>query len=180
MMETVTNCKFPEVTYDAFAPELVTMRKEASYLTLKFNTSGDKNYLEQLFERNLDDVNINPPIHCNYGSDKIKFGKKVFINFNCTFQPFGGIEIGDNAFIGPNVQMYTAIHPTDPELRTKGDSSTSKIVIGNDVWIGGGAVILPGVTIGDGASIGAGSVVTKNIPPRSVAVGNPCRVIKTV
>ena len=113
---------------------------------------------------------------------EIKFnsGKKVFINFNCAFQPFGEIIIGDHSFIGPNVQMYTAIHPTDPEQRVKGDSSCSKIEIGNNVWIGGGTVILPGVSIGEGSTIGAGSVVTKSIPARSVAVGNPCKVIKTV
>ncbi len=171
---------FPEETYDAFAPELVLMRKKAADSTLKFNNSGDISHLEDLFERKFDDVQINPPFHCNYGGDKIKFGEKVFINFNCAFQPFGGITIGDKAFIGPNVQMYTAIHPTNPEDRTKGDASCSKIEIGKNVWIGGGAVILPGVSIGDDTTIGAGSVVTKSIPARCVAVGNPCKVIKTV
>lgn len=179
-MSKTENKSFPEVSYDAFAPEFVAMRKDASRLTLKFNTTGDPSHLEELFGRRLDDVQINPPMHCNYGGDKIKLGKKVFINFNCTFQPFGGIEIGDQAFIGPNVQMYTAIHPTDPEARNQGESSCAAIKIGAGVWIGGGAVILPGVSIGDGSTIGAGSVVTKSIPPRSIAVGNPCRVIKTV
>ncbi len=180
MIEKETMKKFPEETYDAFSPEFVNMRKEASALTLKFNTTGDITHLETLFNRKFDDVLINPPFHCNYGGDKIQFGKKVFINFNCVFQPCGGITIGDNAFIGPNVQMYTAIHPTDPEQRVKGDCSCSKIEIGKDVWIGGGAIILPGVSIGDGCTIGSGSVVTKSIPDRSIAVGNPCRVIKSV
>jgi len=180
MEDIKQNNKFPEVTYDAFATEFVNMRKEAAQLTLKFNTTGDISYLEELFERKFEDVQINPPFHCNYGGKKIQFGKKVFINFNCAFQPFGEIIIGDHAFIGPNVQMYTAIHPTDPEKRVEGESSCSKIEIGDNVWIGGGSVILPGVSIGEGCTIGAGSVVTKSIPPRSVAVGNPCRVIKSV
>ena len=170
----------PEEVYDAFNPVLVQQRKRVSELTLKFNTTGDTAVLEELFDRKMDGVFISPPLHCNYGGDRIQFGQQVFINFNCTFQPCAGIEIGDHVFIGPNVQFYTAIHPIEPELRLQDIATCRKIKIGSDVWIGGGAIILPGVIIGDGATIGAGSVVTKSIPPRSVAVGNPCRVIKTL
>jgi Acetyltransferase (isoleucine patch superfamily) len=170
----------PEEEYDAFNPELVSQRQKASELTLKFNTTGDVAHLEELFGRKLDEVKISAPFHCNYGGDRIRFGKKVFINFNCTFQPCAGIEIGDHTFIGPNVQFYTAIHPIEPEERIKDIATCRGIRIGAGVWIGGGAIILPGVVIGDGVTIGAGSVVTKSIPARSVAVGNPCRVIRNL
>ena len=126
----------------------------------------------------LEDVSIAPPLHCNYGGDYIRFGHRVFINANCTFQPAGGVEIGDDVYIGSDVKFYTTIHPTDPEERTTGKASVRPIKIGSKVWIGGAAVILPGVEIGEGTTIGAGSVVTRSIPARCVAVGNPCRVIR--
>ncbi|MDP4270122.1 MAG: sugar O-acetyltransferase [Bacteroidota bacterium] len=170
----------PEEEYNAFNPELIAQRKKAAELTMKFNTSGDKAFMEELFVREMDDVVITAPFHCNYGGEKLKFGKKVYINFNCTFQPCAGIEIGDHTFIGPNVQLYTAIHPVDPEERIKDIATCRGIKIGAGAWIGGGAIILPGVVIGDGVTIGAGSVVTKSIPARSVAVGNPCRVIRSI
>lgn len=168
----------PEELYDAFHPALIAERADATALTLQFNTHGDIRFLETLFGRKLDDVKISPPFHTNYGNDRIRFGKQVFINFNCTFQPCAGIEIGDYTFVGPNVQFYTAIHPIDPEERIKGTATCRSIRVGKGVWIGGGAIILPGVIIGDGVTIGAGSVVTKSIPDNTVAVGNPCRVIR--
>jgi len=180
MIQTDEKGLLSEEEYDAFNPLLVEQRRKASELTLKFNTTGDNAVLEELFERKMNDVKICAPIHCNYGGDRIKFGKNVFINFNCTFQPCAGIEIGDHAFIGPNAQFYTAIHPIEPELRMKDIATCRKIIIGKGVWIGGGTIILPGVIIGDGTTIGAGSVVTKSIPAHSVAVGNPCKVIKTI
>lgn len=117
-------------------------------------------------------------MHCNYGGGHIRFGHRVFINANCTFQPAGGVEIGDDVYIGSDVKFYTTIHPIDPEERTGGKAAVRPIKIGAKVWIGGGAVILPGVEIGEGTTIGAGSVVTRSIPSRCVAVGNPCRVIR--
>ena len=180
MNQTDEKGLLPEEEYDAFNPELVEQRRRASKLTLKFNTTGDTAALEELFGQKMDDVKISAPIHCNYGGGKVQFGKNVFINFNCTFQPAGGIEFGDDIFVGSDVRFYTTIHPLDPDERASGKASVRPIKIGSKVWIGGGAIILPGVVIGDGATIGAGSVVTRSIPPRSVAVGNPCKVIKTV
>lgn len=116
-------------------------------------------------------------MQCNYGSDYIRFGHHVFINTNCTFQPAGGVKIGDDVYIGSDVKFYTTIHPTDPEERITGKASVRPIKIGAKVWIGGG-VILPEVAIGEGTTIGAGSVATCSIPARCVAVGNPCRIIR--
>ena len=134
--------------------------------------------LKEFFQQSMEDVHITPPLHCNYGGDHIRFGHRVFINANCTFQPAGGVEIGDDVFIGSDVKFYTTIHPIDPEERTAGKASVRSIKIGKKVWIGGGAIILPGVEIGEGTTIGAGSVVTRSIPARCVAVGSPCRVIR--
>ena len=151
------------------------------------NLSGEKPYLAgfsgdaiktDLFRQPLEDVSIAPPMHCNYGGDRIRFGHRVFINANCTFQPAGGVVIGDDVYIGSDVKFYTTIHPIDPEERTTGKASVRPIKIGNKVWLGGGAIILPGVEIGEGSTIGAGSVVTRSIPPFCVAAGNPCRVLK--
>lgn len=102
-------------------------------------------------------------------------GSNVFINFNFTILDCAPITIGNNVFIGPNVQLYTAHHPLEIEARNQHIGFAEPITIGNDVWIGGGCIILPGVTIGDGTVIGAGSVVTKDIPANSVAFGNPCK-----
>lgn len=149
-------------------------------LLLKFNMTGDKQVLEEVFGRKLDDVTIFAPLHCNYGAGYVKFGHRVFINYNCMFQPAGGMEFGDDVFVGSDVRFYTTNHPLDPEERTAGKASTRPIKIGSKVWIGGGSIILPGVEIGEGTTISAGSVVTRSIPPRCVAVGNPCRVIKQI
>ena len=170
----------PEREYLAWNEEEVAERMRAMKLLMEFNNTGDKRILEEVFSRNMDDVTIFAPLHCNYGGDYVKFGKRVFINFNCTFQPAGGVEIGDDVFIGSDVRFYTTNHPLDPEERAAGKATVLPIKVGSKVWIGGGTTILPGVEIGDGCTIGAGSVVTRSIPPRSVAVGNPCRVIKTV
>ena len=168
----------PETEYLAWDEDLIARRQEAARLTMQFNTSGDRTILERLFGRKLDDVIITPPLHCNYGGDHIKFGHRVFINANCTFQPAGGVEIGDDAYIGSDVKFYTTIHPVDPDERISGKASVRPIKIGSKVWIGGNVTILPGVEIGDCTTIGAGAVVTRSIPPRCVAVGNPARVIR--
>lgn len=130
---------------------------------------------------------ITPPFYVDYGNN-IFFGNNCEVNMNCTFLDDNRITIGDNALIAPNVQIYTAFHPTSAAERfgaPKADGSfefcktrTAPVTIGNNVWIGGGAILLPGVTIGDNVVIGAGSVVTHDIPSDSVAVGSPCRVIR--
>ena len=145
---------------------------------MKFNTTGDIEILKELFENELERVIITPPLHCNYGGQHIKFGKKVFINANCTFQPAGGVEFGDDIFVGSDVKFYTTIHPIDPEERAAGKAFVRPIKINSKVWIGGNVTILPGVEIGEGTTIGAGAIVTRSIPPRCVAVGNPCKVLR--
>ena len=168
----------PEQEYRAWDKSEINERTRTMALLLKFNTTGDKHILEEVFGRNMDGVTIFAPLHCNYGDSRVKFGNRVFINYNCTFQPAGGVEIGDDVFIGSDVRIYTTNHPLDPEERAEGKATVRPVRIGSKVWIGGGAVILPGVEIGEGTTIGAGSVVTRSIPPRCVAVGNPAKVIK--
>lgn len=122
---------------------------------------------------------INPPFYCDYGNH-IKVGKNFFANYNCTFLDVAAITFGDNCLLGPNVSIYTAGHPVHPLSRNSRYEYGIAVTVGNDVWLGGCTVICPGVTIGDGCVIGAGSVVTKDIPPYSIAAGNPCRVIRTI
>ena len=116
---------------------------------------------------------------CDYGFH-IEVGKNFFANYNCTILDVAKVKIGDNCQMAPNVSIYTAGHPLGASDRNKGLEYAYPITIGNNVWIGAGAIILPGVTIGNNVVIGAGSVVTKNIPAYSLAVGNPCRVIKRI
>ena len=168
----------PEQEYRAWNKTETDERIRTMALLLKFNMTGDKCILEEVFGRKMDGVTIFAPLHCNYGDNRVKFGSRVFINYNCTFQPAGGLEIGDDVFIGSDVGIYTTNHPLDPEERAAGKATTRPVKIGSKVWIGGGAIILPGVEIGEGTTIGAGSVVTRSIPARCVAVGNPAKVIK--
>ena len=122
---------------------------------------------------------IEPPLHANWGRNT-HLGSNVYANFNLTLVDDTDIYIGDSVMIGPNVTIATAGHPVDPELRRKVAQFNIPVRIGNNVWIGAGAVILPGVTIGDDSVIGAGSIVTKDIPAGVVAVGNPCRVLRPI
>lgn len=124
-----------------------------------------------------DAIIINQPFYCDYGT-QISVGKRFFANFHFTVLDEAPVTIGDDCFIGPNVSIYTACHSTDPVERNTRQEWAEPVTIGNNVWIGGSVTILPGVTIGDNVTIGAGSVVTKDIPSGTVAVGNPCRVIK--
>ena len=168
----------PEQEYRAWDKTEVDERMRTMAALLRFNVSGDKKILEEAFGRSMDGVTVFAPLHCNYGDSRVKFGRRVFINYNCTFQPAGGVEIGDDVFIGSDVRIYTTNHPLDPEERAAGKATVRPVKIGSKVWIGGGAIILPGVEIGEGTTIGAGSVVTRSIPARCVAVGNPAKVIK--
>ncbi|MBT9317575.1 sugar O-acetyltransferase [Leptothoe spongobia] len=166
-------------------PELVTMRQATQHHLHTLNIATPDNLvkcqqiLQSLFSNLGAGFDINPPFYCDYGCH-IQAGKNLYINVNCTILDCNWVTIGDNVLIAPNVQIYTAYHPTDPAMRLTGVEMAAPITIGNNVWIGGGAIICPGVTIGDNSSIGAGSVVTKNIPANSVAVGSPCRVIRQV
>lgn len=122
---------------------------------------------------------IEPPLHANWGK-YTHFGSNVYANFNLTLVDDTDIYVGDNVMFGPNVVVATAGHPVDPELRLKVAQFNIPVRIGNNVWIGAGAIVLPGVKIGDNSVIGAGSVVTKDIPANVVAVGNPCRVLREI
>lgn len=146
--------------------------------------------LTSLFGKLGDNVNIDTPFYCDYGQH-IYIGNNVIININCTFVDCNKITIGNNVLIASNVQIYTATHPTDLSTRLvdNWDPKSGKpffntyaepVIIEDNVWIGGGVVILPGVTIGKNSVIGAGSIVTKSIPANTVAVGNPCKVIKHI
>ena len=124
-----------------------------------------------------DNILINQPFYCDYGKH-ISVGKRFFANFNFTVLDEALVTIGDDCFVGPNVSLYTACHSTDPVERNTRREWALPVTIGDNVWIGGSVTILAGVTIGDNVTIGAGSVVTHDIPSNTVAVGNPCRVIK--
>ena len=135
--------------------------------------------LKNLFGRTGEQVFLEPPFHCDYGTN-IEVGENFFANFNLTILDVGKVTIGANCQIAPNVSIYTAGHPVHPDVRNTGYEYGIPVTIGNNVWIGGNAVILPGVNIGDNVVIGAGSVVTKDIPSNMIAAGNPCRVIREI
>ena len=153
--------------YDAADPELVAARARARELL----AAGR---FEQLFASIGRDAVVEPPFHCDYGFN-ISVGERFYANAGCVFLDCALIAIGDRVLLGPAVQLYAATHPVDVETRRRGLEFALPITIGDDVWIGGGAIVLPGVTIGDGAVVGAGSVVTKDVPANAVVAGNPCR-----
>ena len=124
-------------------------------------------------------VNIEAPFHCDYGYN-IEVGENFFANYNFTVLDVGKVRIGANAQIAPNVSIYTAGHPVHPDSRNSGYEYGISITIGDNVWIGGNACIMPGVTIGNNVVIGAGSVVTKDVPDNVIAAGNPCKIIRTI
>lgn len=170
--------------YDALDPELVAARVQARDLcqalnaTREANTDERRRILRSLLGAGGDSVWMQPPFFCDYGTN-IELGERVFFNFNCVVLDVCKVRIGDYTLFGPAVQILTPLHPMDPQLRRR-EEYGKPITIGADVWVGGGALILPGVTIGAGAVIGAGSVVTRDVPAGAFAAGNPCRVIRAV
>lgn len=136
--------------------------------------------LREMFAEIGDGCYIEPPFHANFGGKHVHFGNHIYANFGLTLVDDTHIYVGDNTMFGPNVTVATAGHPIDPVLRSKEYQYNMAVHIGKNCWIGAGALILPGVAIGDNTVIGAGSVVTKDIPSSVVAVGNPCRVIREV
>jgi maltose O-acetyltransferase len=168
--------------YDPLDAELVAARTRARQLLWKLNATCEaeegRHILRELFGSGGNTVWLQPPFYCDYGTN-IHLGDRVYFNFNCVVLDVCEVRIGDRTLFGPAVQIYTAMHPLDAELR-KTCELGKPITIGADVWVGGGAIILPGVTIGDRAVIGAGSVVTKNVPAGVLAVGNPCRVVRAL
>lgn len=133
--------------------------------------------LENLLGSCEPDVEIVPPFHCDYGYN-LHIGHHFYANTNCIFLDCAEIRIGNHVFLGPNVHIYTANHPLDPELRKQGLENAFSVIIEDDVWIGGGTIINAGITIGRGTTIGSGSVVTRNVPSHVLAAGNPCRIIR--
>ena len=171
--------------YSSFDDELTREREHARHLTRIYNMTTEKELdrrrelLRQLFGEVGENICIEPPFYCDYGYN-IFPGRDVYMNFGCAVLDCNKVEIGDGVLLGPYVQVYAAYHPTDPEERLTKCEYAAPIRIGNNVWIGGGAIICPRVTIGENTTIGAGSVVMKNIPANVVAAGNPCRVLRRV
>ncbi|PZO67758.1 MAG: sugar O-acetyltransferase [Paracoccus denitrificans] len=167
--------------YHPADPELQGMRRRADALLLELNNLPEDaprraEALDELLGQ-WNGATIRPMFYVEFG-DNIYFGKDCFVNAGCTFLDTGEIRIGDRTKLGPNVQILTPDHPRDPTERGTGYESAHPITIGADVWIAGGATILPGVTIGDGAIVGAGAVVTRDVAPGATVVGNPARPLR--
>ncbi len=166
-------------------PDLLVARKRARRLCRAFNQTTEEqpqerdSILRELCASVGASPEIEPRFSCDYGFN-ISLGDRVFINFDCVLLDCNRITIGDRTLLGPGVHIYAATHPVESEVRAHGRELAQPVTIGSDVWIGGGAIVCPGVEIGTGAVIGAGSVVTTSIPPHCIAVGNPCRVIRSL
>lgn len=182
-MKTEKEKMLAEEAYFTGDPELMADKKNARILAEQYNHSSEEDskgryaLLKKLFGKCGKKIFIKPPFHCDYGY-QIFVGENFFANFDCVFLDAAPIEIGDNCLIGPKTCIYAISHPFDPKERKKGTGLPKKVVIGHDVWIGGGVTILPGVHLGNNVIVGAGSVVTKSFPDNVVIAGNPARVIK--
>lgn len=184
MMRTEKEKMLAGELYDPLDPELVRARERARDLCQDLNATRERDQearrriLTQLFGRGGESVWMQPPFFCDYGSN-ILLGERVFFNFNCVVLDVCEVKIGDFTLFGPAVQIYTATHPMDAALRRKQEFA-KPIEIGSDAWVGGGAILCPGVKIGSKTVIGAGSVVTRDIPDGVFAAGNPCRVLRAI
>jgi len=170
--------------YDPMDRDLVVARTRARNLCLELNATREEQQeerqrlLSQLFGAGGETVWMQPPFFCDYGAN-IELGERVFFNFNCVVLDVCRVRIGNFTLFGPAVQVLTPMHPWNAELR-RSEEFGKPVEIGSDVWVGGGAIILPGVRIGSRAVIGAGSIVTRDIPEGVFAAGNPCRVIRAI
>jgi len=168
--------------YNPLDPELIREKTEARRLTRLFNESADDNkgmaFIKELFGSSGENIYVEAPFHCDYGYN-IHAKEQVFVNFDCVFLDVCEIHIGENCLIGPGVHIYTATHPLNPLKRMSAGYGVP-VNIGNNVWIGGGAIINPGVTIGNNVVIASGSVVTKDVPDNVVMGGNPAKFIKHI
>lgn len=171
--------------YDACDAELLVELNAVKVLCQQYNNLLPTDFaarnamLKRILGQADDDTFINQPFYCDYGKH-IRLGKRFFANFHLIVLDEAYVTIGDDCFLGPNVSIYTACHSTNPVERNTRLEWAKPVTIGHNVWIGGDVTILPGVTIGDNCTIGAGSVVTRDIPANSIAAGNPARVIRTV
>ena len=170
--------------YDPLDAELTSARERARDLCQALNATREaeqevrRRILSELFGKGGETVIMQPPFYCDYGSN-IELGERVFFNFNCVVLDVCPVRIGDFTLFGPAVQILTPMHPFNASLRRKQEYG-KPVEIGSDVWVGGGALILPGVRVGSRTIIGAGSVVTRDIPDGVLAAGNPCRVIREI
>ena len=164
-------------------PDLAAERRHAEALLLRFNTSSPADratrivLLNELLGYLGDNVTIQPSLRCDYGTN-ISIGAGTFVNNDCIFLDCNTITIGADVQIAPRVQLYTAGHPLDPTVRRSGLEFALPITIADNVWLGGGVIVCPGITIGENTVVGAGAVVTRDLPPNVVAVGNPARIIR--
>ena len=171
--------------YRANDPELKQMRTENKLRVAEYNqlTRNQQDEMDQLIRQILGgtgkEILVEPPIHFDYGRNTT-VGERFFANYNLTVLDVCKVTIGDNVMLAPNVSLYGAGHPIHPDARNSGYEYGAPITIGDNVWIGGSACVLPGVTIGNNVVIGAGSVVAKDIPDNVIAAGNPCRVIRPI
>jgi maltose O-acetyltransferase len=171
--------------YDSLQPELVAARRRARGILARYNATAEEEQderaalLRELLARVGRDAWIEPPFFCDYGSNT-SVGERFYANTGCIFLDSAPVTIGDRVLFGPAVQLLAVTHPVEAELRAQGLEYAAPIAMGDDVWLGGGAVVLPGVTIGDRAVVGAGSVVTRDVPSDTVVAGNPARVIRTL
>src|SRR3954468_999422 len=170
--------------YDALETNLVRARERVRHLCQRLNASGEgdrelrRALLSEIFGKGGDTAWLQPPFFCDYGSN-IELGERVFFNFNCIVLDVCKIVIGDYSQFGSGVQILTPLHPLNAALRRKQEYG-APVTIGADVWVGSGAIILPGITIGARTVVGAGSVVSRSLPDDVLAVGNPCRVIRAI
>jgi maltose O-acetyltransferase len=162
--------------YDASDPELAASRERARDLLGRYNAERDPALLAELFGRLGRKAVVEAPFHCDYGWN-IAVGEHFYANAFCVFLDCAPIEIGDRVLLGPGVHLYTATHPRDASERREGLEYARPIAIGDDAWLGGGSIVLPGVTLGEGAVVGAGSVVTRDVAPGVAVAGNPARPI---
>ena len=171
--------------YDPSAPELVAERRRASERCRRYNatapTEGERRdrLRRALFGSVGEDVTVEPPVRCDYGYN-VGVGDGFFANYGCVFLDVAPIAFGENCLLGPGVHVYTATHPLDPDERAAGREFGDPVTVGDDAWIGGRAVITPGVSVGDEAVVAAGAVVVDDVPARTVVGGNPAEVIRRI